>query len=456
MKKNFLQDVIPANQKRSIRDVPLPVHKNRPPSKTKAFINAGRKEDDFTEDEVFLKKEDEPALRSNKFYSSEPEKISDIDDAPDKNYYSKKQSIYKKTGNTFMKKALIGVSAAVLLILIFLFSKTEATITINPKKTITDVSTVIPTDGPDNLATKTQLTKTLTKTLVATAEQQVEKQASGRIKIINKHKETSQELVKNTRFQTPNGLIYRIRDSIVVPGYTMSESTLVPGTLEVEVFADSAGEEYNMSNIKFTIPGFAGREQFEKITAESVTDMTGGYIGIRKVVSEEAKAEALENLEGELKSQIKQTQTESTEYIIVPDIETLTYGELQDKVEGDNVTLSLSATVDAYSFVKKQLFNFIGQNSITGVSPTDGFTIKEEGLDYEVEKDTVKISGTVPIVWVTDIEQLKKDFLNKKRSEVVGVIDSYRSFEKAEAELSPFWKTRFPSDSTKIEVVITE
>ncbi len=29
MKKNFLQDVIPANHRRSIRDVPLPAHKEK-------------------------------------------------------------------------------------------------------------------------------------------------------------------------------------------------------------------------------------------------------------------------------------------------------------------------------------------------------------------------------------------------------------------------------------------
>lgn len=135
---------------------------------------------------------------------------------------------------------------------------------------------------------------------------------------------------------------------------------------------------------------------------------------------------------------------------------TIGYGELQDKVEGDNVTLSLSVTVDAYSFIKKELFNFIGQNTITGVSNTDSFTIQNEGLTFKIEEGSVKINGNVPILWVTDTEQLKKDFLGKKRSEVAQIISSYKSFEKAKADLSPFWKTRFPSNPSKIDVVVTE
>lgn len=453
MKKNFLQDVIPASQKRSIRDIPLPIHKERKIPQTHKRVSDfhEKKQESFVEEEFY--KNNNSVFESNNFHQSSVNQVTE-----EQEEYPKEKNIpnYPKRKKTFMKKTVFGISALIMFCSVLFFSRTEATITLTPKKVTSEILSAIPVTDGGQLSTKTQITNTLSKTLLATAEQQVEKQASGRIKIINKHKEDPQELVKNTRFQTSNGLIYRIRDSIVVPGYTMSGSTLVPGTLEVEVFADSAGEEYNTSNVDFTIPGFAGREQFEKITAQSVTDITGGYIGIRKVVSEEAKKEAQKNLEAELRSQIEKTQTQSTEYIIVPDITTLTYGEIQDKVEGDSVVLSLSASVDAYSFVKKELFDFLGQNTLAGASSTDSFTLDSGLLTFAVDKDIVKITGSAPIIWVTDTEQLKKDFLNKKRSEVVEVINSYHSFEKAEANLSPFWKTRFPSDISKINVVITK
>jgi hypothetical protein len=236
----------------------------------------------------------------------------------------------------------------------------------------------------------------------------------------------------------------------------MNGSTLVPGTLEVEVFADSAGEEYNTSNAKFTIPGFSGKEQFDKITAESVGDISGGYIGIRKVVSDEAKEQAQKDLEAELKNQIEQIKDQSTEYVLVPDMETVSYGDIQDKAEGDSVVLTLTIWVDAYSFVRKDLATFIGQNSVAGASSTDMFSLDTNNLTFTINEDKINITGTALITWLTDTEKLKADFSGKKRSEALSIIDSYTSFERASAELTPFWKSRFPSDSSKIEVIISE
>jgi hypothetical protein len=233
----------------------------------------------------------------------------------------------------------------------------------------------------------------------------------------------------------------------------MSGSTIVPGTLEVDVYADKAGEEYNISKTRFTIPGFTGKEQFDKITADTVSDMTGGYVGVRKVVSDDAKVQAQKDLSLDLKTQIEQTQNQSTEYIIIPDTSTLVYGKLQDRAEGDSITLTLSASVDAYSLTKKDLYNFIGQNTIPGSTPEDQFTLTPDSLTFTVEDKLIKISGSTTIVWVTDVEKLKKDVAGKKLTEATPIMNSYKAFEKAEAKISPFWKTRFPSDVSRIEVV---
>ncbi len=441
MKKNFLQDVVPASQKRSIRDIPLPAHKE---PRIKRVVKQRIHQEEFDQQE-----EVEEVKTS---YVEEPVRVQEEDEDE---YVPQRQPKSKKKRSGFGKKITYGILAGIAICLLFFVSKTNATITITPKKVNQEVSVLIPL-ADSKLATKTQITKTVTKTLPATSEQQVEKQASGKIKIINSHKETPQELVKNTRFQTPNGLIYRIRDSIVVPGYTMNGSSVVPGTLEVEVFADSAGEEYNTSNAKFTIPGFSGKEQFEKIVAESVGNISGGYIGIQKVVSDEAKEQAEKELQEELKKQVEDTKNQSTEYVLVPNMETLSFGEIQDKPEGNSVVLSLSASVEAYSFVKKELSDFIGQNSVSEASTTDSFDVDMQNLIFSIEESAIKIMGNTQIIWNTDTEKLKEDFANKKRSEISVVIDSYKSLEKANAKLSPFWKSKFPSDTKKIEVIVSE
>ncbi len=446
MKKNFLQDVVPS-QRRSIRDIPLPSHKEARPAASDVKPRRKKVVQEEVEYEETPAQQDtyeEPVRPAPRYEEEEEEDVS----------YQPPVRRSKKKSSSLSKKIITTIVAAALIFIIVSVSRTKAEIIITPKKTTANVSVVIPTES-NSLATKTQLTKSASKTLQATGEQQVEKQASGKIKIINTHKETPQELVKNTRFQAPNGLIYRIRDSIVVPGYKMSNGSIVPGTLEVEVFADSAGEDYNTSGtVKFTIPGFEGKEQFEKITAESVGNMTGGYIGIQKVVSDDAREAAEEELKKELTSQFNQSQNESTEYVIVSDINTLSFGELQDKAEGNSVILTLTARVDAYSFAKQELQNFIGQNSISGASTTDVFSFDTSTLSFEITEDGISINGSTSITHVTDIEKIKSDFTGKKRSESMTIIDSYNSIEQAKAELKPFWKTKFPSEAGKIEVTI--
>ena len=452
MKKNFLQDVVPASQKRSIKDIPLPKHKDKQPDisehKTVRKINHPKNQNDFEEDVTYTTTVQNSYQDTE--YTQKPDSSKDDFSnsyTPPKSKKQKKWSITKKLVATF--------AISIVGFIIFSSSQSKAEIIIKPKKINQDINILIPLDT-NTLATKTQITKTVTKSVPATGEQQVEKQASGKIKIINKHKETPQELVKNTRFQAPNGLIYRIKDSIVVPGYTMNGNTLVPGTLEVEVFADSAGEDYNTSNVTFTIPGFEGKEQFEKITAQSINEINGGYIGMRKVISEEEKERIEEELKQNLKTQIEQIKNESSEYVLVPDLNTLSFGIAQDKVEGNNVTVSISATVSAYSFVKKDLSNFIGQNSITEATTTDMFDVEINPLNITLEANGVKISGATTITWLTDQENLKKLLINKKRSEISEIVDTHKSFEKIDTNFSPFWKVKLPSQPEKIEIIIKE
>ena len=82
--------------------------------------------------------------------------------------------------------------------------------------------------------------------------------ASGYIEIYNAYGAASQKLVAQTRFETKEGKIFRIQNSIIVPGAKMISGSLTPSSIRAKVVADSAGEEYNIGSSYFTIPGFKG------------------------------------------------------------------------------------------------------------------------------------------------------------------------------------------------------
>ena len=99
--------------------------------------------------------------------------------------------------------------------------------------------------------------------------------ASGKITVYNNYGSAPQKLITNTRFQTKDGKIYRIKGAISVPGMGMTEAT---------VYADQAGEEYNIVPTEFTLPGLKGGARFEKVFAKSKTAMSGGSSGNARVV----------------------------------------------------------------------------------------------------------------------------------------------------------------------------
>ena len=76
------------------------------------------------------------------------------------------------------------------------------------------------------------------KTLrTATGKEEVSLKASGRIVIYNNYNTAKQRLVRNTRFETPPGFIYRINKSIDVPGQTTEAGRTIPGSIEVTIHA---------------------------------------------------------------------------------------------------------------------------------------------------------------------------------------------------------------------------
>lgn len=475
MKKNFLQDVVPSNQKRSIRDIPLPKGRkdsNSIQSKVGRTHIKIKQEDSYEEPAKMAAHQSDPVYYSPQSFETQtpPKAVFSTNRFHDDVNYESKDSSEKmftnrsveklsrvKNKKSFTTKSLItGVSVLAFIILFMIFGRHNATLTLSAKEAPYEISTAVTLNSTSPLVTKTKIAKTATRTVPATEEKQIEQLAQGRIKIINKHKETPQELVKNTRFQAPNGLIYRIRESIEIPGYTMSGETLIPGTLEVEVYADSVGEEYNISNTNFTIPGFSGMEQFEKITAETAGSITGGYIGIRKVVSAKTKENIEKELEAELEAQISNITKDSTEYVLVPDLSTISYSETKDEAQGSSVTLTITATVNAYSMVKQDLFNFIGQNVVTGATPTNMYTLNAADLMYTLTEDDIQIAGNTTISAVIDVEALKQEFANKKRSEIATIVDKHNSFEGLKIDLNPIWAQRFPEDTSKIKVIINE
>src|SRR3989344_3811533 len=101
--------------------------------------------------------------------------------------------------------------------------------------------------------------------------------ASGSITVYNMYSAAPVRLIKNTRFETPDGLVFRVPTDIVVPG----KKGNTPGQIDVTVASDGSGEKYNVGPVpRFTLPGLkSSPDMFANVYGRSSQTMTGGSSG---------------------------------------------------------------------------------------------------------------------------------------------------------------------------------
>ncbi len=123
--------------------------------------------------------------------------------------------------------------------------------------------------------------------------------AFGTLTIYNSFSGQSQNLVARTRFESPDGVIFRLTEPVTVPGMTLEGDERIPGSVEVSVVADQEGASGNVSPGRWVIPGFrdGDQERFKNFYAESVVAMAGGSAGgaNNKAVTEADVAKAKQN-----------------------------------------------------------------------------------------------------------------------------------------------------------------
>lgn len=282
--------------------------------------------------------------------------------------------------------------------------------------------------------------------------------ATGKIVITNQQA-TAQALIKNTRFQSASGLVFRIHDSVSIPA---------GGSITVTVYADEAGDKYNIAPTTFTVPGLSGSKAYDLVTAKSAAPMGGGFSGTRPSVSQATKDKQYADIEGKLAADLGKDLSAKVPagYILVPGA-TFTSYEPQGDAAGASgtVTLSEKGTVTAVIFPADALARAIAFKSV-GTYGGQPVTVKSvEGLALKPAQPTLapdaaqfdfNLSGTATVVWQVDTAKIAGAVAGKTRDSAKIALNSFPEVDKATLLLRPFWASHFPTDPAKIKVVVTE
>ena len=360
-------------------------------------------------------------------------------------------------GTALIALLVVAISAGVL----FAFSgaKVEITPTTNVAYVSGEFSATRATgDLPFEVVT---VDKTAIKSVPAETTENANDPAQGSITIYNAQT-SPQELIKNTRFQTPEGLVFRIRESVIIPAGTEN----APGTATATVYADEGGDRYNIGPSDFTVPGLEGSRAFDLVYAKSTTAMTGGFSGNRPAVSEatrDAQAAGLEAaLASELQAAIKEAMPEG--YVLLPGASTVSYEPLPDSAgQGNNVDVKMRGVMTAVVFPNEALAKAIAYQVVgtysgqqVRLTSTDNLALTPtiSGAPGAAETYGFSLAGNATIVWNIDQARIAGAVAGKSRESAQVLLSGFPEVDKALLVLRPFWSQTFPQDPDKITVEV--
>ncbi len=472
-----MQDIVPKGK--SIRNVPVPETRVR---------TTVRKDDVKRRRSIERIEEDDVPVRLNKTVEKKPriapvieETIEEVQEEPVEESTIDKEVLRsvrrefesksaparrtkQKTGKNKKRLMLLGLFVGVILLAVLVSGFFGgASVTVTPRTDEASILNEYSARKSDVAGLSYEIVSVSgqgSESVKATGERQVERRATGVIVIYNDYSTSPQRLIKNTRFATPEGLIFRISDSVNVPG----KKGTTPGSIEATVTADAPGDKYNVGLKDFTIPGLKGDPRYTSLYARSKTPIAGGFSGVEKIVAESdrdrAKANIRKKIETDLLSQVAaQVPAESITFKTGWKIE---YRSLPEQAVSDTeVKIQEEGTLTAVLFDKKQLSSVLAKSKLAGynnepiiITNIEDFTFaaKEPFNPATANSILFTLTGNAEFEWMYDEASLKDSLAGQPRSAIPSVLQKFPMIQKADISLRPLWARKFPSSPEKIDI----
>lgn len=310
--------------------------------------------------------------------------------------------------------------------------------------------------------------------------------SSGEITILNES-DIDWPLVVNTRFQTDEGIIFRIQDSVTVPSGTPES----PGSAVAMVLADivdangvPVGERGNIGPSQFFLPGLREDSRGE-LYGENYTDFTGGESIVSAIVSEDDIVAAREKLEAQLnekvlsslrKENLGEANKQNLNLNLLEDSDTLVYGlaeidmpfELIGK-EMEDFEITGSITLSGVAYDNDAILAILKTEIVTVETPGKQLIrIEEDSISINVlEADNVRLNYkfTAQIQGVEEYEidpeleggsklskKIKEHIAGKSIEEAERYVQNLPEVNQVELKIWPAWSPTIPTLPENIKI----
>ncbi len=291
-----------------------------------------------------------------------------------------------------------------------------------------------------------------------------EEKASGQVTIFNEFSDKPLKFVKTTRFQTPEGLIFRAPADITVPG----KNGATPGQVTITLVADQPGEKYNVGPVaRMTLPGLkTAGDEFNKVYAKADAGFAGGFVGEKPGVApadlQVATAQVRARLADKARESAKAAQTDET--VTFPGLVKVTYLDQPTTGEGTEARVHVKAHIEIPVFQKQAFADAVALASALA-EPGQIRIVPKEGVDANPAATTTNLGadplsfslvGAADVVWRVDSSAIQQALAGKDKAAFEGIVAKFTGVQEAHARVEPFWKSTFPTDPSSITVKVSD
>lgn len=310
--------------------------------------------------------------------------------------------------------------------------------------------------------------------------------ASGNLTIYNISNK-NWPLITETRFQTSDGLVFRIKEAVTVP----AGNTENPGSIQAHVVADSTdangvtiGERGNIGASKFFLPGLRDSNR-DQLYAESTENMSGGSTLVSTYVTDGDLVAAGNKLESALKEKalsalrreaLAQSTANNIQLAILEDSDVIQYGaadiELPRDIIGkemDTFDVSGKMKIKGVAYDSQKLLSILKSEIISTKTPgkrlvkIDENSISINVFEVNLQKDSYKFTSQIQGIEEYEIDpefeggnklskKIKEHIAGKTVEEAENYIQNLEEVNSVNIKMWPIWSPTIPTLPDNIRI----
>ena len=303
------------------------------------------------------------------------------------------------------------------------------------------------------------------KTFRSSGQKEVKEKARGKVIVYNSYSSESQTLKAGSRLRSSSGLMYLTLAGIEIPGAKVEGGITIPGSREVEIVSEEAGQEYNVGSTKFTIPSLSSEMQ-KAIWAENKERISGGKSEKIKVVSSKDIQDAQASLVAELTERAKkelQAKISKGEKFIEESLNKEVQVVDTNAQEGSEVgefKMKIKLRMETLVFKEKNIQTLV-EEMFEKIIPKEKYILDQtdEGISYEVAgfdpstgnlRLVVHVQKTV--AWKLDKKKIREALPGKDAEEAKEYLVKNPQIKEVEVSFWPIWVKSVPYIEKKIKL----